>query len=535
MSDDSIYNECCTLTKTVVRPFVKPDEPAKTRTVQSYDTYSLIRNSYLECVIADYNGGGKWTSVGMNHNDKTGLRLHLLRDDGLFRLCTDQGQFDLHQPKEWIVYVMEKLFDRMCDTASHPDVRRIADIELKSLRDYVVLEGNFEDISWKSSLLSGYKWTALIGSILNRAEAHAVMEKLSIKPVFEYYQGDDSIVKVQKHISVADVSAAYVNLGFEVNPDKTWLFNRSCEYLHEIYFSGIGVFGFPARAARAMIYVKPGSMPEVSPADKINSYESTCRMAVRRFLRVKDTYRRLLKSYYRDWDEEKFKEYWNTPCVMGGFGAGVGGRMTLTIVQKRKFHYSMDVNKELNIAGLNGNQRKAIWWTRLSGLVPIPGLVTSLTFQRIAGSAKVPSHKFSNFVDNKIRLDWNVWDLEKYADAYYRKLVLEWKLLERARITWKDLPVQYNVDVNVDKVYRRYRKVISQSFNVESTLTSGEVFGDIRQWANVVWGGMVASILLLNKCVSRILGNDLVVLYRTLSSTVHSMVRSRGERLCYLV
>ncbi len=108
LHDSQITEKCFDSSYVEVKPFVKPDEPAATRTVQSYDTFSLIRNtfslirnSYLETMIYDYNAHGSWTTMGMNHKDKSRLRAALMRDDKLIRLCTDRSSFDVNQHKEW--------------------------------------------------------------------------------------------------------------------------------------------------------------------------------------------------------------------------------------------------------------------------------------------------------------------------------------------------------------------------------------------------------------------------------------------------
>lgn len=66
MQDEELVRLCKEKKAAEIRPFRKLDEPAKTRTIQSYETTSYIRCSWIDSFFADYNGSMEWTTLGMS-------------------------------------------------------------------------------------------------------------------------------------------------------------------------------------------------------------------------------------------------------------------------------------------------------------------------------------------------------------------------------------------------------------------------------------------------------------------------------------
>mmetsp|Transcript_3510 Transcript_3510/g.3902 ORF Transcript_3510/g.3902 Transcript_3510/m.3902 type:complete len:399 (+) Transcript_3510:3291-4487(+) len=135
LSDKEVEDLCMSERVPIVRPFVKQDEPAACRTVQCYDTWSLIRTSFVEKAL-DLNMHGQWTSIGMNAEEKRSMRDKLMHFHGDWKLCTDQSGFDVHQHVGWVRYVAKKLFERVAKV--NPHMREVIDAEL----DYFEPSGN---------------------------------------------------------------------------------------------------------------------------------------------------------------------------------------------------------------------------------------------------------------------------------------------------------------------------------------------------------------------------------------------------------
>lgn len=485
-SDDEIVKECLKGRIPRVRPFVKLDEPAACRTVQCYDTYALIRCCYLEQALGDLNAHGKWTTIGVNPREKQKVRKDIFSLEQGTWLCTDQSQFDVNQPKAWVVYALKSLYKRI--GARNPHMGSVISAELKSL-EKVMLDFENRSLEWGKGVLSGYLFTALLDSILNRAETRSVLEMMRRRDVcFERYQGDDAIVRLRDWIDRQEVSRIYKSLGLEIHPSKTWVTKRNTEYLHEIYYCNGAVYGFPARAWRAIAWKKPvtGVANEFG-SQKFNSLIDTIRMAMRRGLLVEDILRRVVKPMMENFDEGKFQAWIKTPSVLGGFGAGMRGRVAIDVQTLRDDSFDVFVK---NVSNLDKLWKSAVE-TRISSACPIPGIVNIYRFAKVRGEGKMPKLKISRYAELPVlRIDWEVKDLKFHPDAYNRKLNLEWKLKSGERIEVVDLPEGFLGLHTVDGVYRKYRKVVAKALSVESAMTAAESFVRVSDWINRAWAGV---------------------------------------------
>jgi hypothetical protein len=385
-----------------------------------------------------------------------------------------------------VVYALKELYSRVADR--NPHMREMIRIELDSLEN-VVLEFNDGTMKWEKGVLSGYLFTALVDSILNRAETRVVLERMGRDDVsFERYQGDDAILNLVNWIDRERVAREYQKLGLEIHPLKTWVTTESTEYLHEIYFKNGGVYGFPARSFRAIAWSKPvtGLGGEFG-AQKTNALLDSLRMCCRRGLVVEEIARRVIKGILPDFDETKFQAWLKTPVCMAGFGGGMTGRVSLNVHSKRIKSFNVSVQ------GL-GTQDK-LWQqaieTRVASACPIPGIRNTYSLNRVRGNSSMPKMKVSQFADAPVlRIDWEVSDLETFPDAYRRKLLLEWKLVNAEEVLKEDLPEGFLMLEKVDRAYRRYRKLVGMVLSTDSAKTAAESFVRIGDWVNHAWAGI---------------------------------------------
>jgi hypothetical protein len=185
-----------------------------------------------------------------------------------------------------------------------------------------------------------------------------------------------------------------------------------------------------------------------------------------------------------------FSAWFSTPTIFGGFGAGQDGRVRLAFekMTTREFDITFDFKPWSN--------RKSVVETakhRIGGLLPLPGITRVYRLERFKGVEAMPSTEAGLLTGGKnIRCDWIVGDLRKFSDAYYRKLLLEWKLIKRKRIVLSDLPVAGPLSriTGIDKVYRRYRQLVSECFTLENWKNSEVYYSRIKDFGNQVWAGI---------------------------------------------
>jgi hypothetical protein len=312
----------------VIRPFLKTDEAAKSRVVIGYDTRSYIRCSYLEQFIANFNGKSKWTTVGdapeslyqvrdvVNKNIKS----HELR-----MICTDQSAFDQHQYKDLFVYAFHELCAHIYEL--NPQVEEIIRLEEYGMAHAEIIYPDGSKHEWKNGLLSGHKFTALIGSILNRSATYAALEMANIEPNFSVFQGDDALIMMNKDADYNKFLEQYTKLGLIVNPMKTWHGLNRTEYLHQVYIED-KVIALAMRAILGLYFKDPKSL-EVAPDQYFSANIDQFRMASRRGLSVNKLLPRFVKAHIKkysniSWDPlDLNRQVYNlihTPTLYGGLG-----------------------------------------------------------------------------------------------------------------------------------------------------------------------------------------------------------------------
>jgi hypothetical protein len=222
-------------------------------------------------------------------------------------------------------------------------------------------------------------------------------------------------------------------------------------------------------------------------AGKTSSFIGVLRMAARRGLNVTNIARRFIKGICDNYEESKFDAWLMTPVIFGGFGFGVSGRQTLNVrtkVQRRMRVYVTGLGSKSDVWKHAAKQRAL-------GVVPLPGLRNRWNFVRVRGTAAMEKMKAQDYFGQpRPKTDWVVRDLKTHKDAYLRKLNLEWKLASGHKIEEEDLPNWFGHFANLDRAYRRYRRLVSDEISLESVFTGPETYVRFKDWSNRVWSGI---------------------------------------------
>lgn len=443
-----------------IRPFLKNNESAKARIVIGYDTLSYIRCSYLESLIKNLNPEEDiWTSVGFNPDKlyKVRERFDKAFDDEREKLvCTDQSAFDQHQYKEMFIYAFSYLCDRM--KQYNPCVAEIKDLEMYGLRHAYFNMGNYHR-QWENGLCSGHKFTALLGSVLNRAASltAADLAGSTQKINFSIFQGDDATMVVDKDFDTDRFLNAYKLMDMVVNPMKTWKSETRTEYLHQLYIKN-QVYALPIRACLGMIFKDPQSTREV-PDQKFISYISELRQASRRGTFVHKILKFWCLKYFNKYSDgitwSQIYSYLHTPACLGGGGF-------LPYVSERNFK-SLNVEKEKDrssksvivsdygyrVPGLSVKDTENYILKHVYDNLPAPSIKTSFKLMRVRFTrftkkrtlnlSRVPSSYSFDLQDNTNRWIQHVKELigisAPYRDISYTKFTKFRKVKETFSIT----------------------------------------------------------------------------------------------------
>lgn len=218
------------------------EEAQKTREIITTSMSSYLRQSYLmyrwgRPRIPSPIGTGNWLAV---------FQMKSPRWYG----SIDGEAFDRTVPASFIRNIIDRL-GRL-----DPETERIAAEELKSMED-LVIEWNGKRWDWEGGLLSGWRLTSIIGSLLTCCVAEYIIHSLNLVGMVEYgVMGDDLIFySMVGGPSSEELVQAYVGFGLQANLSKTAV-GPVGEFLRKVLSMG-GAWGYPALGMRTLMYANP--------------------------------------------------------------------------------------------------------------------------------------------------------------------------------------------------------------------------------------------------------------------------------------
>lgn len=253
---------------------VAKSEPAKVRAVISSDLGLYLKMTYVSTFLDQILRGRTDSTLWMSADD----RLNLWQDmapDGTWRMPLDQSEFDKNQTKRQVLITVKIIKELITAYQAPADMLEIMDLIIYALEDGYVYVGN-ERIAILNGVLSGWRWTALIDTLINLAELDMsqdwVTENSTIKPELVSYnaQGDDDWLKFKTMRGAVATWLAYESFGLFVNPGKFFLDTWRDEYLRRVMDNNV-VTGYPARSVASIIFRDPTSPSEPTGQARIRS------------------------------------------------------------------------------------------------------------------------------------------------------------------------------------------------------------------------------------------------------------------------
>jgi hypothetical protein len=476
----------------IVRPFRKIDEPVKTRVVYGYDFLSFLRCSWIDSLVGDMEAGGSWLPVGYSRRQKADMRLEImrrLRVGNEWAVSLDQSAFDQHQRKEWVRAALAAIFDvvaELAPTELKESIRAVQEAELFSF-DHAAIPGV---CAWEIGVPSGLRWTAVVDSILNRAECEVVCENLGFVPSLSFFQGDDAVVVGRGCHDPEAWAAEYGRLGLEVNRDKTWVSRYSCDFLHELY-SGVEVRAFPARIARSLIWKKPRMGGRVdNPVTRLQERMADALKGYRRDLfGAKDyAYRQLRAAakQRRCGGLEHIEECLETPTFLGGWGFGIGGRFatrwTGGEVDFRRYEVTSAV------PGVPAALRGALVG-RMAESCFLRTRTLKMELERVVGPSRTA--RYSGFGhSNALKTDFVVYDHVKWIEQLRLELAVAGVRRWRDVVLIPDARLRTMRVRSALKVLRAYASAVNfVSLLIDTAFTTAESYLEVAEWSHSNWQG----------------------------------------------
>nr|QIJ70132.1 RNA-dependent RNA polymerase [Keenan toti-like virus] len=229
----------------------------------------------------------------------------------------DQSKFD-HVPSG---RVLHRFVDWLLDVAAGDDHDRsvIAEVCKKRHRQGVV---TYLGRSWPHArgVLSGWRITSLLDTVINVAEAfavHSLVGRAMPDRTRMCFQGDDTLLLEKGWTAAYDVVRTYVKY-LPVNPKKFFLDNGRTEYLRYVITSA-GRLGYPIRAVASTVVAQAWqSGSSFSPASLLSTWSILCSRGMNRSKTLVHATRDV--SAFMRSSLQSVRDYLSTPACMGGFG-----------------------------------------------------------------------------------------------------------------------------------------------------------------------------------------------------------------------
>ncbi len=262
---------------------IQKRETGKVRAVVNSDDLTYIRMSYISSWLESALSGLTSSTLFMSNAQSFEFWSEVAAEtenSTTWKLPLDQSHFDWQQNVRMISLFFSLLRDLI--TANAPRAVQSDLLQCLSLVEDALLKipssVEFSDgtsIPYEKGVLSGWRWTALIDTVMNAGELYAARRLLS-RMGFEdavisfNAQGDDDRVVIGNAGYATALPQAYSLMNFEVNPSKFFLATDRDEYLRRVA-SGGSVSGYPARAVTAIMQRNPISRDP--PAGKLRLRE----------------------------------------------------------------------------------------------------------------------------------------------------------------------------------------------------------------------------------------------------------------------
>lgn len=216
-------------------------EEVKTRCVITTPQMSYLRQCYMLYRLGDPKFL-KSTIV-----DK-GLTRQLVETTESHFVCVDASQFDHTVSKEFVIRFFSMIRDRVD--------RDLAQLIQQEIDDLEKLDIEFNGIkyNYENGLLSGWRVTSLIGSLLSALLCEYINYVIGRKLLY-VTQGDDIIMRSRSKLDKRLILKCCEDFGIKTNEKKTTI-GRFGEFLKYRYGNG-HVQGYAARAVRSVYYANP--------------------------------------------------------------------------------------------------------------------------------------------------------------------------------------------------------------------------------------------------------------------------------------
>nr|UCD53719.1 MAG: hypothetical protein 2 [Totiviridae sp.] len=186
------------------------------------------------------------------------------RNPRLWKVPMDQSNFDWHQSKASIMTVIATMGMYISKRVSNKGFLLVWRAMWDSIfaQQVTVHCGRYK-YTWENGMPSGFRWTALIDTLLNITSFRVAVRIASelkgrqIEIAHHRSQGDDVAFATAELEDVALIMHIYNKIGYEAHPSKTFFSRYRTEFLRKSYEAELGITGYLARSLLSIRFRSP--------------------------------------------------------------------------------------------------------------------------------------------------------------------------------------------------------------------------------------------------------------------------------------
>jgi hypothetical protein len=340
-------------------------ETKKSRGVINCDIETFWKMDYIsEAYLEEMMAGSSLSTLFMNGSQ---LREYWAKTaifvDSEWRLPLDQSKFDQEQTKTMIKVFLKVMRERLIISGSMTqEAAEIFDnAEYAMLRGYVSVGS--KRIPYKNGVLSGWRWTALIDTMLNAATLETAVEENGVADSLVDYtaQGDDLQTRWKNALAAAATWSKIQEYGFIVNPAKFFISQKRDEFLRKIITPNV-IDGYPGRAINSIMWRNPANPKPEEGKNRISEMLDQWHIIVNRMnTKFKNIWQEMSKDIARanKMRARDIKDWLRTPTSVGGGGITEMGITERWMVVSEDAHLEATFTNNEQLPGLESIIKEA--------------------------------------------------------------------------------------------------------------------------------------------------------------------------------
>lgn len=536
LSSDKVYNIITTAVDLQqINKAIQKREPGKVRAVVSADDSSYLRMSYVST----------WLESSLKNHPSTPLFLTVKGIVGMYEeLASLVNNIDVNVPIDQVHFDWQQTVNMLNAffVVTHWYISTYCTWKSKNILLYcinnirisivqlapIVLVGKTA-IKLIKGFLSGWRWTALMGTIFNYAEFHCALKlskHLGVKGDLRklWAQGDDDAVIITNYSLAVSLVRSYQIMGFEVNPSKFFVSLSRNEFLRQVITHN-RVSGYPARCILSITDRKPQSATLLAFEERIKETLDLWNLPLSRGLNARMCSSHMVSDLHGQmstYSKGTIKDWVHTPASLGGGGVSPWTiRFTSLVPAESVSKYkpetalsaASNMVKFFRKTGVTLTNKESLGYIYNSYLT-MPHrettLITKAHFKNIApqavptypqlgaGTPLSPRSNFSTRIGSELALrkaiDTKNWDWILYKYIHPENLRLATTMFERSSrrvfIDWVSGKLPFNSPV----VFGHSKLAVSSVFSEISTQAFGYVVNKYRRISmkNVITAALVA-------------------------------------------